>query len=132
MEINEIGNAYRPKARSPHKIHRENGFKEIFDTKLSAVDAPALEISVDNKTGVLNHSDKILNLLEHYARQLADPAKTLRDIGPLVETIEKEVSLIQTESGDAISDDKELERFIRELAVTANVAALKFQRGDYL
>ena len=42
------------------------------------------------------------------------------------------MGLIQTESGDAIGDDKELERFIRDLAVTANVTALKFQRGDYL
>jgi len=131
MDINRIGNLYGAKLPSSNKIDRDNGFKQIFDRKLTEIDATTIQTSVDSKANVIEHSDKILNLLDDYARELTDPAKTLRDIGPLVETIEKEVSLIEATAVDKVND-KELETFIKDLAVIANVAVFKFHRGDYI
>ena len=132
MDINEIGNSYQSKVRTPHKVSKDNGFKKIFEKKLSEINATPLQTTVEGKTEVLERGDKILGLLEDYTRELNDPAKTLKDIGPLVESIEKEVSLIEAEAADKLSNDRALEQFIRDLAVTANVAVLKFQRGDYI
>ncbi len=48
------------------------------------------------------------------------------------ENIKEEVSLIEAKAADKTNHDHELERFIKDLAVTANVAVFKFYRGDYL
>ena len=132
MDINEIDNVYKARLWSSNRIKKDNGFKQILDRKLAEIKATTPQTPIDSKADVLEHSDKILNLLDDYARELTDPAKTLKDIEPLVESIEKEVSLIDTEAADEAHNDKDLEGFIKDLAVIANVAAFKFHRGDYI
>lgn len=132
MDIIEIDNVYRRKPSSSIMKNKDNGFKQVFDRKLAEINATTPRTDIDSKADVLERSDKILNLLGDYARELTDPAKTLKDIEPLIESIEKEVSLIEAESADKADNDKDLERFIKDLAVTANVAVFKFHRGDYV
>jgi len=79
-----------------------------------------------------SQSDKILHMLDDYARELTDPAKTLKDIEPLVESIRKEVNSIEAEAAEKVYNDNELESIIKDLAITANVAIFKFHRGDYV
>ena len=132
MDIREIDNIYKAKLSSSNKINKDHGFKQVFDRKLSEINATTPQTPVDSKAHVLEHSDKILTLLDNYARDLIDPAKTLKDIEPLVNSIENEVSLVEAEAADKTHNDKDLARFIKDLAVTANVAAFKFHRGDYI
>ena len=131
MDINSINNICQAKLPSP-KINKEAGFKQIFDRKLAEINAITPRPPIDEKASFLENGDRILNLLDDYARDLSDPAKTLKDIGPLVERITEEVSLFKSESTDKVHNDNELERFIEDLVVTANVALFKFHRGDYL
>ena len=132
MDINGIDNLYKAKLSSSHKIDKNNGFRQIFDGKIAKLNPTTISTPVDSKADVLERGDKILNLLDDYAIGLNDPAKTLKDIGPLVKSIEKEMSLIEAEAADKFHNDKELEKLIENLAVTANVAVLKFRRGDYI
>ena len=132
MDISEIDNVYQRKPSSSIMKNKDNGFKQVFDRKLAEINATTPRTDIDSKADVLERSDKILNLLGDYARELTDPAKTLKDIEPLIESIEKEVSLIEAEAADKADNDKDVERFIKDLAVTANVAVFKFHRGDYV
>lgn len=132
MDIHEINNNYNAQSSSPSKVQKDKGFKQVFDRKLTEINAAALQSPADCTGDVLEKSDKILYLLDDYARELSDPEKSLRDIEPLVERISKEVSLIEAEAAEKVHNDSELERFIKDLAVTANVAVLKFHRGDYI
>ncbi len=132
MDISEIDNVYQRKPSSSIKKNKDSGFKQVFDRKLAEINATTPRTAIDSKADVIERSDKILNLLGDYARELTDPAKTLKDIEPLIESIEKEVSLIEAEAADKVDNDKDLERFIKDLAVTANVAVFKFHRGDYV
>jgi hypothetical protein len=132
MDINEIDNSYRPKPSPSMKANKDHGFKKIMNRKMAEINATTPQPAMDTKADVLVHSDKLINLLDDYARELIDPAKTLKDIEPLVENIKEEVSLIEAEAADNTNQDHELERFIKDLAVTANVAVFKFYRGDYL
>lgn len=129
MKISKPEDLFKPNLSSPNKTEGDKGFKQIFDRTLNEINTPG---PVDDKINVIEHGDKILNLLDDYARQLTDPGKTLKDIGPLVDRIENEVRLIETEAAAKVHDDKELETIIKDLSVTANVAVLKFQRGDYI
>lgn len=132
MNINKIDQLPKTDLSSSKKTDTDNGFKQIFDRTLNQINAPAAPAAVDGKTNVIEQGDKILNLLDDYARQLNDPNKTLKDIGPLVEKIEKEVNSIETQAAMNVKNDHKLEAIIKDLAVTANVAVLKFHRGDYI
>jgi hypothetical protein len=132
MDINRIYDSFQGQRSSPKKVDSDCGFKQVFDKKINEMNAATMSTSMGSKADVIKHGDKILNLLDDYTRELADPAKTLKDIGPLVKNIEKEVSLIEAESADAVHNDKALKKIIKDLAVTANVAVYKFHRGDYI
>jgi len=132
MDIHQIDNLYQAKSLSSQKINKDNRFKQIFNQKLTDIDATASRTSLDFKRDALNQSDRILHLLDDYARELTDPSKTLKDIEPLVESIKKEVNTIEAEAAEKVDNDNELERIIKDLTITANVAISKFHRGDYV
>jgi len=132
MDINKIGNSFQAKLLSTTKVDDDNQFKQIFDQKLDEIHATTSPSPVDSKSDVIVQSEKILNLLDHYAGELADPARTLKDIRPLVDSIEKEVTLMESEAVNKVQNDKALDRLVKDLAVTAKVAMYKFHRGDYI
>jgi len=132
MDINKIGNSFQAKLLSTTKVDDDNQFKQIFDQKLDEIHATTSPSPVDSKSDVIVQSEKILNLLDHYAGELADPARTLKDIRPLVDSIEKEVTLMESEAVNKVRNDNALDRLVKDLAVTAKVAMYKFHRGDYI
>lgn len=132
MDINSIKNFSEAGFPSSHKINRDKGFGEIFDRKIAELNTTEPLIPTCGKADVIEHGNRILNLLDDYASELSDPLKTLKHIGPLMETIEKEAGLIETKAAETVQNDSELERIIKDLTVTANVAAFKFHRGDYV
>jgi hypothetical protein len=132
MDINKIDNSFQSKLSSTSKIDNNNQFKRIFDQKLDEINAATGPCAVDGKSNIIVQSEKILNLLDHYAGELADPAKTLKDIRPLVDSIEKEVSLMESETVNKVQKDEDLGRLVEDLTVTAKVAMYKFHRGDYI
>jgi hypothetical protein len=131
MDINKIDNSFQAKLSSTAKVD-DKQFKQIFDKKLDELQTTPSLSPVDNKSDVIVQSEKILNLLDHYAGELADPSRTLKDIRPLVDSIEKEVTLMESEAVNKIQNDKILDGLVKDLAVTAKVAMYKFHRGDYI
>jgi hypothetical protein len=132
MDITKIGNSFQAKLSSTAKVDGNNQFKQIFNQKLDELNPTTNPCPVDNKSDVIVQSEKILNLLDHYAGELADPARTLKDIRPIVDSIEKEVTLMESEAVGNVQNDKTLDRLVKDLAVTAKVAMYKFHRGDYI
>ena len=131
MDINKIDNSFQAKLSSTAKVDN-NQFKQIFDKKLDELQTTPSLAPVDSKSDVIVQSEKILNLLDDYAGELADPSRTLKDIRPLVDSIEKEVSLMESEAVNKVQNDKALDSLVKDLAVTAKVAVYKFHRGDYI
>jgi len=132
MDINKINDASKLRLPSSRQVESDTQFRQIFDRTLNKIDATTAPTPADGKIDVIEHGDKILNLLDDFARVLSNPEKTLKDIEPLATNIEKEASLIEAEAAANTPHDRELGKIIRDLAVTANVAVLKFHRGDYI
>ena len=132
MDINKIIHSYQEKVGLSAGKNRETGFKKVFDQKMNEISGTVPQDRLKGKANVLEQGDKILNLLDDYGRVLTDPAMTLKEIAPLVERIEKEVSLFETEAAKRGHFDKALDRLTQDLAVTAHVTLFKFHRGDYL
>ena len=132
MDINKIGNLFQAKLSSTAKVNGDNQFTQIFEQKLDELDPTTSLCSIDTKSDVIVQGEKILNLLDLYAGELADPARTLKDIRPLVDSIEKEVTLMESEAVNKVQNDNALDRLVKDLTVTAKVAMYKFHRGDYI
>ena len=132
MDINKIDHSYQEKVGSSTSKTTENGFKKVFDQKMNEINGTLPRNLLEGKSNVLKQGDKILNLLDDYGRVLTDPAMTLKEIEPLVERIEEEVSLFEVEAAQVGQDDKALSRLTHDLATTAQVALFKFRRGDFL
>ena len=71
----------------------------------------------------------MLNLLESYAHALQDPKRSLRSIEPLVSQIRNQIQSLKSR---AHGQDEGLLKLVDEIAVTATVETLKFERGDYV
>jgi hypothetical protein len=132
MKIDQIDQLYHGKLSSPEKTAKGDGFKKIFEQRLTDIGQTASQLPQGSTTEILKRSERVLGLLEEYANGLNDTNKTLKDIEPLVVSIKEEADSIERESQDKLQHDKELERFVKELSVTANVAMFKFHRGDYI
>jgi hypothetical protein len=131
MDISQIGRSDKAKLSSSTQIKKNKEFSQIFDRKMSEINATTPRTPIDIRANLLDHGDSILNLLDIYRRELTDPAKTLKDIEPLVAKIKKETSLIEAETADKVPNDA-LGGLIKDLVMTSNVAVLKFNRGDYI
>jgi hypothetical protein len=132
VDINKIDHSYQEKVGSSTSKTEENGFKKVFDQKMNEINGTLPQNLLEGKSNVLKQGDKILNLLDDYGRVLTNPAMTLKEIEPLVERIEEEVSLFEIKAAQAGHDDKALDRLTHDLATTAQVALYKFRRGDFI
>ena len=132
MDINKVDNSFRSALSSTQKADCDHQFKQIFDQKMDELKGAESVSCIDQKRNVMVQSEKILNLLDHYAGELADPSRSLKDIRPLVDSIEKEVTLMESEAVNKVQNDETLDRLVKGLAVTAKVAMYKFHRGDYI
>jgi len=132
MVINGIGKVNGPGVSIPDRISRDNGFREILSDKLARTEGPPRKHLHAAGTEVLEKGDRLLDLLDEYAGDLADPGKTLREMGSLVDRLEKDIRSFESEARENAAGNRELQTLVDDVAVTANVALLKFHRGDYV
>jgi len=132
MKIDQIDQLYNGTLSSPEKTAKGDGFEKILENRLTEISETASELPQGSTIEILKKSERVLDLLDEYASGLNDSNKTLKDIEPLAASIKEEADTIERETHDRLQHDKELERFIKELSVTVNVAMFKFHRGDYI
>jgi hypothetical protein len=76
-------------------------------------------------------AEKALDLLGQYQQALADPAQSLKQINPLVESLSQKVDLLQKLTQQFAAGDP-LQNIIREVGVVSAAEIAKFNRGDYI
>ncbi|MDZ7597238.1 MAG: hypothetical protein U5J82_02845 [Desulfobacterales bacterium] len=67
-----------------------------------------------------------------YAHHLADPAKSLREIAPLVAEIQAQADRLMAAADAGLQHDADLQTLATRSAVAANVEVIRFRRGDYV
>jgi len=132
MDISKIGNFSPAQLPSPGKAQAPGSFGEIYQEQLTATPPTDAQLLTNAKTDLMDQGDKVLDLLEAYSADLNNPDKTLKEIDPLATAIEEEMNIFETKRTDQMGMDEEMAGFADALAITANVALLKFRRGDYL
>jgi hypothetical protein len=132
MDIRKIGDLSPATLSSPGKTIEKDAFRQIYQEKISTVSETAAPFLFDAKTDFIDQGDKVLDLLDAYATELNNPDKNLKDIDPLVKAIENGMKLFEAKRADHSGMDEEMQGIAEDLSITANVALLKFQRGDYI
>lgn len=117
----------------PRSAEKGQGFDGILQRELAggpaAVDTCRLNPATE---ALLSESSRVLDCLESFAADLADPAKTLKDMAPLVTEIEQRMEKLGNETAGQSDDDPQLRSILDTLQTTARVAVFKYQRGDFV
>jgi len=129
MEIKGVGDSFQKGLTCTGKIKENNNFQRLLDAKLSDVGGVASCAPSASRRELMEQGETMLSLLDGFARDLSNAGRTLKEIEPLVKTIEKE--LVRLESSAEKADGR-LKGFLNHVAVTGEVAVLKFHRGDFV
>jgi hypothetical protein len=130
-----------------HKKPDSTGFKEILTQtletesahRISAPKVPGLSgsrgISVQplgpmDNANMLNRIEYMIDLMDQYRSKMEDPKASLKDLAPLVQTLQAEqekmeFSLEQLEKNDTLGG------ILKQALVTASLEVAKFNSGRY-
>ena len=111
-------------AEQPAKIPTPPQPGRVTPIRFAPLSPEAREMTVERV-------DNLLNLLDQYRDQLANPKVTLRTIEPILNTIAKEKEQL-TGVLDNIANDDGLKDIVQRTLITASVEVMKFNRGDYV
>ena len=89
------------------------------------------ELLGKSDSGEIKKVESFLDLLETYTLALSDPEKNLKDIDPLVTSLESEKEKL-TALGESLSEGDGLKDIVNQAVIHSTVEILKFNRGDYL
>jgi len=117
--------------RATDAVHREAGSKDTPGSVAQVARTASCKVShIDRQT--FQHASKVLDVLEEYAQALENPQKSLKWIEPIVTRMQQELKGLDVGSISYVGQHEELAELVNQIAVTATVEALKFQRGDYV
>jgi hypothetical protein len=111
-------------AHHPAKVQQPPSINPVSAIRLQP-------LSLETKDATVEHVDKLLNLLDNYRKQLADPTMTLRKIEPLMNTITKEKEQLSSVL-DSLAGEEGLKDIVNRTLITASLEVIKYNRGDYI
>ncbi|MFZ5995399.1 MAG: hypothetical protein ACOYU4_10495 [Thermodesulfobacteriota bacterium] len=97
---------------------------------LYSIDALAA-LGTDTRLQGVARAEELIALLDQYRMALADPKKTLKDAGILLNSAGEKVRQLDPVIQGLPSDDP-LKRLLNETGVIIAVETIKFNRGDYI
>ena len=145
---NEIAHSATPDKTTPKEATPDAEFKNILKASVERSTEHPVKIQSPPQPGpvaaihftplspstsdtTVERVDNLLNLLDHYRDQLADPKVTLRSIEPIVSTIAKEKEQLSAVL-DTLPEDDGLKDIVHRTLITASLEVMKYNRGDYL
>ncbi|MBW2486601.1 MAG: hypothetical protein JRE72_04205, partial [Deltaproteobacteria bacterium] len=88
-------------------------------------------LSPEAREAAVKRLDNLLDLLEQYRDQLADPKVTLRQIAPLLNTIDKKQEQLSALL-KGMPDEDGLKDIVHRTLIATSLEVMKFNRGDYI
>lgn len=123
------------------------GFKEILTQTLETESAPKIPapkaqalsgsrgISVQplgpmDNANMLNRIEYMIDLMDQYRSKMEDPKASLKDIAPLVQTLQAEQEKMEL-SLEQLGKNDNLGGILKQALVTAEMEVVKFNSGRY-
>jgi hypothetical protein len=86
--------------------------------------APKIQVTIER-------IENLLDILEKYRQQLADPEVTLKNIDPIMKNMMKEKENLAPVL-DSLPDSDGIKDIANQTLLTASLEITKFYRGDYI
>ena len=145
---NDIGRSAYADQSTPEKATAADEFKKILEASVDRSKTQAAKVqtapqpeplgvirftplSPETRETTVERLDTLLNLLDQYRDQLADPQVTLRQIEPLLNTIAKEKEQLSAVL-NTMPDEDGLKDIVHRTLITTSLEVVKFNRGDYI
>lgn len=93
--------------------------------------SPVGKIMLAGLTKSFQEVENTLGLLDRYAKALANPAQTLKQVAVLVKEMEQAADRLKGAS-HGLPDGHMVKELLDQTAIVATVEAVKFNRGDYI
>ena len=97
----------------------------------TVVPAQNQHFSASDKLKTLDRIEKVLDMLDMYRSRLADPNATLRDIHPIVKSLETANEQLKPVL-KSIAEGDQLKQILNQTLVTTSLEVFKFYQGDYI
>ena len=134
MEIKGIGGASGPNGLTKAEKKGDNAdFREVLQARIAQTGPASPVAGPDMRPVFAAQSEKMIGLLDDFARGLANPRKTLKEMAPLVQSMEGELrDLEAAREGVEQGGDRALSELVSEVSLLAHVTLFKYQRGDFV
>ena len=97
----------------------------------TAVPAQIQPFSASDKLNTLDRIENVLDMLDMYRSKLADPSATLRDIDPIVKSLETANEQLKPVL-NSIAEGDQLKQILNQTLVTTSLEVFKFYQGQYI
>lgn len=134
MEIKGTGGPSEPTGltKGPKKLDNTS-FREVLQVRISQTTPASPATGADRRPEFVAQSEKVIGLLDDFARALADSNKSLKEVAPLVQTMQGELrDLEAVKAGVEKGEDRALSQLVSEVSLLAHVTLFKYQRGDFV
>lgn len=81
---------------------------------------------------IFERTNFLLDKLDNYSKDLENPEKTLKDIEPLIASIQDEAAKLLLDANGSEENDETLKEIVNQTAIKASTEYIKFNRGDYI
>lgn len=147
MNIKKITDSFNPaKFSYPRNIKDKYSFEQVLNNVVQTNGSKSAEKAAsitsmtplsglntsDLRYDVLQQANTVVELLDKYSKALANPQKSLKNIGDVITRMEQEVHSLKNENDYRVEHDEKLSRLVNDIAIAANVEIFKFYRGDYV
>jgi hypothetical protein len=133
MEIKGIGGPSGPNGLTKTAKKGDNtDFREVLQARIAQTGPASPVRGPDMRPVFVAQSEKLIGLLDDFARGLANPRKTLKEMAPLVQSMEGELRDLETGFAVEKGEDQDLSRLLSEVSLLTRVTLFKFHRGDFI
>ena len=105
-------------------IRSPAGVETVMPAQIQNVPAP-------DKLNTLDRIENMLDLLDTYRAKLADPHATLKEIDPLVRSLETAKEQLQPVL-ESIAEGDQLKQILNQTLVTTSLEVFKYYQGHYI
>ena len=116
--------ALQHKESSPITGHQTQSLGEVQSSPLTSLHPSTHQI--------IRETERLIDLIDTYRQQMADPQKSLKDIEPVLQALNKQKGRLQNFCQQTSMHDAPLADIVNACTLTVDKEMVQFYRGDYI
>ena len=120
---NHLQKALQHEKTSPAMGHQTQSLGEIQSSPFTSIHPSTRQI--------IHETERLIDLLDTYRQKMADPQKSLKDIEPVLQSLNKQKCRLEDFCQQTSLDDAPLADIVNACTLTVDKEMIRFYRSDY-